>query len=120
MSMALAHELARPPSPLGAAAVRAVPTATYRLQLHAGFTFRDASELVPYLDELGISYAYTSPYLRARSGSTHGYDVADPNALNPELGSPSRLRAPGDRPRRARHGPAGRRRAQPHGHRRPG
>jgi (1->4)-alpha-D-glucan 1-alpha-D-glucosylmutase len=67
--------------------VRDVPTATYRLQLHGGFTFRDASKLVPYLDELGIGYAYTSPYLRARSGSTHGYDVADPNALNPELGS---------------------------------
>jgi (1->4)-alpha-D-glucan 1-alpha-D-glucosylmutase len=68
--------------------VHDVPTATYRLQLHAGFSFRDASELVPYLDQLGIGCAYTSPYLRARSGSTHGYDVADPNALNPELGSP--------------------------------
>jgi len=64
-----------------------IPLATYRLQLHAGFRFEDARRLVPYLHDLGISHAYTSPYLRARSGSTHGYDVADPNALNPELGS---------------------------------
>jgi (1->4)-alpha-D-glucan 1-alpha-D-glucosylmutase len=63
------------------------PSATYRVQFHAGFTFRDACLLVPYLDRLGVSHLYTSPYLRARSGSTHGYDVADPNALNPELGS---------------------------------
>jgi len=63
------------------------PSSTYRLQFHAGFTFQDAAQLVRYLHELGISHIYTSPYLRARSGSTHGYDVADPNALNPELGS---------------------------------
>jgi len=58
------------------------------LQFHAGFTFNDAAALVPYLHELGVSHVYASPYLRARSGSTHGYDVADPNSLNPELGSP--------------------------------
>ena len=63
------------------------PSSTYPLQFHAGFTFRDARRLVRYLHDLGISHVYTSPYLRARSGSTHGYDVADPNALNPELGS---------------------------------
>ncbi|MBV9169655.1 MAG: malto-oligosyltrehalose synthase [Chloroflexi bacterium] len=60
---------------------------TYRLQFHAGFTFNDATRLVPYLHALGVSHMYASPYLRARSGSTHGYDVADPNSLNPELGS---------------------------------
>ena len=63
------------------------PASTYRLQFHAGFTFNDAKALVPYLHALGVSHMYASPYLRARSGSTHGYDVADPNALNPELGS---------------------------------
>ncbi|HYW89840.1 MAG TPA: malto-oligosyltrehalose synthase [Chloroflexota bacterium] len=63
------------------------PTSTYRVQFHAGFTFRDAARLVPYLHDLGISHVYASPYLRARSGSTHGYDVADPSSLNPELGS---------------------------------
>src|SRR6266851_8227970 len=64
------------------------PAATYRLQFHAGFTFDDARRLVSYLHDLGVSHIYASPYLRARSGSLHGYDVADPNSLNPELGSP--------------------------------
>ncbi len=63
------------------------PTSTYRLQFHAGFTFKDAAKLVPYLHDLGISHVYASPYLKARSGSTHGYDVADPSSLNPELGT---------------------------------
>src|SRR5260221_4628203 len=63
------------------------PSGTYRLQFHAGFTFEDARRLVPYLHDLGVSHIYASPYLRARSGSMHGYDVADPNSLNPELGS---------------------------------
>ena len=63
------------------------PASTYRLQFHAGFTFEDARHVIGYLNDLGISHMYASPYLRARSGSTHGYDVADPNALNPELGT---------------------------------
>jgi (1->4)-alpha-D-glucan 1-alpha-D-glucosylmutase len=64
-----------------------IPRATYRLQLHAGFGFRAATELVPYLAALGVSHVYCSPYLRARPGSTHGYDIIDHNALNPEIGS---------------------------------
>jgi (1->4)-alpha-D-glucan 1-alpha-D-glucosylmutase len=64
-----------------------IPTATYRLQFHKGFTFRDAKALVPYLDSLGISHVYASPYFRASPGSTHGYDICDPNALNPEVGT---------------------------------
>jgi len=65
-----------------------IPTATYRLQLNPHFTFRDAAAIVPYLSELGISHFYASPYLRARAGSMHGYDIIDHNALNPELGTP--------------------------------
>jgi (1->4)-alpha-D-glucan 1-alpha-D-glucosylmutase len=64
-----------------------IPRATYRLQLNAGFTFRDATALVPYLAALGISHVYCSPYLRARPGSVHGYDVVDHNSLNPEIGT---------------------------------
>ena len=60
--------------------------ATYRLQLHADFTFRDAAAVVPYLRSLGISHVYASPYTRARPGSVHGYDVCDHNQLNPALG----------------------------------
>ncbi|MBI2080845.1 MAG: malto-oligosyltrehalose synthase, partial [candidate division NC10 bacterium] len=64
-----------------------VPVATYRLQFHRGFRFGDARALVPYLDALGVSDLYASPLLAARRGSTHGYDVADPTRLNPELGT---------------------------------
>lgn len=64
----------------------ATPTASYRLQLRIDFGFADATALVPYLARLGISHVYCSPYLRARAGSPHGYDITDHNALNPELG----------------------------------
>jgi (1->4)-alpha-D-glucan 1-alpha-D-glucosylmutase len=63
-----------------------VPTATYRLQLHAGFTFDDAIAIVSYLRDLGVSHVYCSPYLQAVEGSTHGYDVVDHNRVNEELG----------------------------------
>ena len=39
--------------------------ATYRLQLHAGFTFAQAAERVPYLALLGVSHLYLSPVLQA-------------------------------------------------------
>jgi (1->4)-alpha-D-glucan 1-alpha-D-glucosylmutase len=70
----------------------ALLTATYRLQLHAGFPLASAREIVPYLAELGISHAYTSPVLAARAGSQHGYDSIDPTRLNPELGPDDALR----------------------------
>ncbi|MDR6953336.1 (1-_4)-alpha-D-glucan 1-alpha-D-glucosylmutase [Ancylobacter sp. 3268] len=60
--------------------------ATYRLQFHRGFTFADAEALVPYFARLGISHLYASPITMAVPGSTHGYDVADPTRINPELG----------------------------------
>jgi (1->4)-alpha-D-glucan 1-alpha-D-glucosylmutase len=62
------------------------PRATYRLQLDGRFGLGDAARLVPYLAALGVSHAYCSSYLRARAGSTHGYDVVDHNAIDPELG----------------------------------
>ncbi|MBA4159408.1 MAG: malto-oligosyltrehalose synthase [Gemmatimonadetes bacterium] len=64
-----------------------VPNATYRFQFNRHFTFRDATELVPYLATLGISDLYASPYLLARPGSLHGYDIFNHNELNPEIGS---------------------------------
>lgn len=62
------------------------PGATYRVQFNRQFRFADATELLPYLDALGITHLYTAPFLKARSGSTHGYDVIDHNAFNPEVG----------------------------------
>ena len=69
------------------------PSATYRLQLHAGFPLARARELVDYLARLGVSHVYASPLLRARRGSQHGYDVVDPTALDPELGAEADLEA---------------------------
>ena len=64
----------------------AVPLATYRIQFTKDFTFDDAAALAPYLKALGISHLYASPFLKARPGSTHGYDIVDHDRLNPELG----------------------------------
>ena len=64
-----------------------IPVATYRLQFNRDFRFDDARDLVSYLHRLGISDLYASPCFKARPGSLHGYDILDPNCLNPELGS---------------------------------
>ncbi len=63
-----------------------LPLSTYRLQLMSGFTFADATAIVDYLAALGISHCYTSSYFKAVPDSPHGYDVADPTQLNPEIG----------------------------------
>lgn len=77
--------LPRPLSQEGGA-VPQPPRATYRLQFNAGFTFEDAAALLPYLEALGVSHVYASPYLKARPGSSHGYDIVAHDALNPEIG----------------------------------
>ena len=84
---------------LSAALVRARtrrPGATYRVQLHAKFGFRDALAIVPYLDALGVTDLYLSPFLRAQAGSQHGYDVVDHGQLNPEIGTEEDLIALSD------------------------
>ncbi len=63
-----------------------IPIATYRLQLHADFGFDDAAGIADYLQQLGISHVYSSPYLQAAPGSKHGYDVVDHHKVNEELG----------------------------------
>jgi len=71
---------------------RKIPTATYRLQFNHRFTFRDATSILPYLHELGISDCYASPYFMAKRGSLHGYDILDHNQLNPEIGTEEEYR----------------------------
>src|SRR5688500_13760781 len=61
-------------------------TATYRLQLHAGFTFADAQARVSYLAALGVTHLYLSPVLQAVPGSQHGYDVLDHTRISTDLG----------------------------------
>jgi (1->4)-alpha-D-glucan 1-alpha-D-glucosylmutase len=69
----------------------AIPIATYRVQLTADFDFDAAAAIVPYLKALGITHLYASPFMKARKGSTHGYDIVDHTALNPELGGEERF-----------------------------
>ena len=76
----------KPPAPGWGSPQRAPRRATYRLQLHAGFDFYDATAITAYLSELGVSHVYLSPVLQAAKGSTHGYDVVDPSTVNEELG----------------------------------
>ena len=64
-----------------------IPRATYRLQFNSGFTFAQAAALTPYLAELGVSHCYASSYLKARPGSSHGYDIVAHGFLNPEIGT---------------------------------
>ncbi|WP_010149025.1 malto-oligosyltrehalose synthase [Serinicoccus profundi] len=71
-------------------------TATYRLQLHAGFTCADAQQVLPYLHALGVSHVYLSPVLTAVPGSEHGYDVLDHTQINPEIGGRPGLEALAD------------------------
>ncbi len=68
------------------------PLSTYRLQFHKDFRFTDAIAIIPYLNRLGISHVYASPILKARAGSTHGYDITDHNLINPEIGSEDEFR----------------------------
>ncbi len=63
-----------------------MPGSTYRLQIHRDFPLTEATAIVPYLARLGVGACYTSPYFTAAPGSTHGYDVADHNEINPEVG----------------------------------
>src|SRR3569833_692416 len=66
---------------------RRIPGATYRVLLTKDFTFKQATELVEYWHKLGITDLYAAPFLKARPGSVHGYDVVAPTALNPEIGT---------------------------------
>ncbi|HXH28806.1 MAG TPA: alpha-amylase family glycosyl hydrolase, partial [Candidatus Polarisedimenticolia bacterium] len=70
-----------------------IPIATYRVQLGGDVGFEAARGLLPYLHDLGITDLYASPVLKARAGSTHGYDVTDPQSLNPELGDEASFHA---------------------------
>jgi len=62
---------------------------TYRLQLHAGFPLPAAQRTLQYLADLGVSHVYLSPCLQAMPGSTHGYDVTQPDKISEDLGGES-------------------------------
>ena len=80
----------------------APPRATYRLQFTREFGFEAAARIAPYLAALGISHVYASPWLQARPGSRHGYDIVRHDLLNSELGDEAAFRAMNEK--FARHG----------------
>jgi len=67
------------------------PYSTYRLQFNADFTFDNASNVLQYLHDLGVTHVYASPWLQSGPASAHGYDVADFKSVNQELGGASAL-----------------------------
>ena len=87
-----------------AAARARLPESTYRLQFHAGFTFRDATAIVPYLRDLGITHAYASPYLKARPGQHARLRHRRPRLPQPGDRHRGGLRGLGRRPARGRLG----------------
>ncbi len=70
-----------------------IPDATYRIQFNSRFGFRETSEILIYLRDLGISDLYASPIFEAVPGSSHGYDICNHDRLNPELGAPGDFEA---------------------------
>lgn len=68
-----------------------LPSSTYRIQLHAGFSFQQLEEILDYLQELGISTIYASPITTAAKGSQHGYDVTNALIVSPEIGTEQQL-----------------------------
>jgi malto-oligosyltrehalose synthase/4-alpha-glucanotransferase len=69
------------------------PISTYRIQFHSGFTFADFGKIIPYLQRLGVKTLYASPIFEATPGSLHGYDIVNPLAINPEIGTEESLRS---------------------------
>jgi (1->4)-alpha-D-glucan 1-alpha-D-glucosylmutase len=67
-------------------ATYAPPASTYRVQLSFTFTLHDLAAQVHYLAELGVTDIYLSPICAATPGSTHGYDIVDHGAIDPERG----------------------------------
>lgn len=63
-----------------------LPVATYRVQLRDGVTFDRVMADLDAIARLGISHLYLSPVFTATSGSTHGYDVTQPDQIDPALG----------------------------------
>ena len=68
-----------------------IPHSAYRIQFSHRFTLEQATALVDYLYDLGISDCYASPLTLARPASAHGYDVTNHALLNPEIGNEAQL-----------------------------
>jgi (1->4)-alpha-D-glucan 1-alpha-D-glucosylmutase len=75
--------------------------ATYRVQLRNGVGLDDVRAQIPWFKQLGVSHLYLSPVFLATSGSTHGYDVIDPDMVDPVIGGDAAFVALADSAREA-------------------
>src|SRR5215216_2460874 len=73
-------------APAAGRTIVSAPTSTYRVQFGGDTTFDRVAALAPYLQRLGVGAVYASPVLRARSSSTHNYDVTDPTSIDARFG----------------------------------
>nr|MBI1229385.1 malto-oligosyltrehalose synthase [Cytophagales bacterium] len=64
-----------------------IPVSTYRLQFSPDFTFADLQQMLDYLQKLHVGTIYAAPIFQAMEGSTHGYDIVNPLAVNDSIGS---------------------------------
>lgn len=62
-----------------------IPSSVYHLQVNKAFPLKRVSQLIPYLNDLGIEGIYCSPLY---DSFDHTYAVTNPNRLNPDLGTP--------------------------------
>ena len=62
------------------------PLSTYRIQFNKDYNFKDFKKNIKYFSLLGAGSIYASPVFEASPGSMHGYDVTNPNIINPEIG----------------------------------
>lgn len=69
--------------------MKKIPSSVYHLLLSKNFPLKKASQLIPYLYELGIEGICCSPLFESYN---HGYDVTNPNLFNPELGTEKDLK----------------------------
>ena len=70
-----------------------IPRATYRLQLQQGLRLRAGGASARRTCRRSASATpICRPTLKARPGSTHGYDIVDHRQLNPELGDEAAFR----------------------------
>jgi len=70
-----------------------VPISTYRWQLHKGFSFQDAREVVLISPSWASPIVTVRPICKLGPAARTAYDITDHNTLNAELGTPADYQA---------------------------
>ena len=62
-----------------------IPGSTYRIQLSRSYNIQDVIHDFSYFKSLGVDTLYLSPFFKTNRDCSHGYNVVDPNQLNPDI-----------------------------------